>query len=289
MVAVYQAMVERASTPPSHDGEYTLRRVGELLGLPIARVRSLARAAGLLGASFRFADVVVLRSLAGLVAARVSPRSMRGALERLQRTGESLAGVSLTAQGRAVVVRDDAGLWDAETGQGCLDFARPAGELGEVVSLAARAPAPPAAPPLPAPTQALDADEWFDLAQGAEKDDPAAALEAYQQVLAISPTHYPTLVNIGRLWHESGETARAEASYRAALAAEPSLPLGRFNLAVLLDDTGRTDEAIACYRAVLETDPGFADAHFNLARLYERVGDKLGAVRHLSRYRNLSR
>src|SRR5258705_5190777 len=113
VVAVYQAMAERAHMPPAPEGEFTLRRVAELLGLPLQRVRTLARAAGLEGGSFRFADVVVLRSLAGLVAARVSPRSMRGALERLSARGESLAGVSLAAHGRDVVVRDDAGLWDA--------------------------------------------------------------------------------------------------------------------------------------------------------------------------------
>jgi hypothetical protein len=301
MLRVYLIMVEGAPTPPSSEagpGEFTLRRVAELLGLPVARVRALVRAAGLAGTSFRFADLVVLRSLAGLVAARVSPRSMRGALERLSARGESLNGVSLTAHGRAVVVRDQAGLWEGATGQGCLDFT-PAGtgRAGEVVALPQRKKAPPVAE-APAPVtagaegdapRALEADEWFDLAQAAEKDDPAAALEAYQQVLALQPAHYPALVNIGRLWHETGESAKAEAAYRAALAAEPALPLGRFNLAVLLDDTGRTDEAIACYRAVLDSDPGFADAHFNLARLYERQGDKLGAVRHLSRYRTLSR
>ena len=281
-------MVERAHTPPGPEGEFTLRRVAELLGLPLQRVRTLARAAGLEGGSFCFADVVVLRSLAGLVAARVSPRSMRGALERLSARGESLARVSLAAHGRDVVVRDDAGLWDATTGQGCLDFTRP-GAASDVVALPRRqtpvaveaAPGTPAAP--------LEADDWFDLAQANEKDDPAAALEAYQQVLLIQPFHYPALINVGRLFHEAGEPARAEEAYRAAIEAEPSLPLGRFNLAVLLDDTGRTDEAVACYRAVLDADPGFADAHFNLARLYERQGDKLGAVRHLSRYRNLSR
>jgi hypothetical protein len=290
VVAVYQAMVERASTPPAAEGEFTLRRVAELLGLPVARVRTLARAAGLAGASFRFADVVVLRSLAGLVAARVSPRSMRGALERLSARGESLAGVSLTAHGRDVVVRDDAGLWDASTGQGCLDFSRSA-PASDVVALPRRkTPAPPpsdasataAAPP-------LEADDWFDLAQASEKEDPAAALDAYQQVLALVPTHYPALINVGRLFHEAGDPEKAEAAYRAAIAAEPGLPLGRFNLAVLLDDTGRTEEAVVCYRGVLDSDPGFADAHFNLARLYERQGDKLGAVRHLSRYRSLSR
>jgi hypothetical protein len=290
---VYQAMVERAHTPPALEGEFTLRRVAELLGLPVTRVRALARAAGLEGASFRFADVVVLRSLAGLVAARVSPRSMRGALERLSARGESLAGVSLAAHGRDVVVRDDAGLWDATTGQGCLDFTRPAA-ASDVVALPRRKPPETtAAPAAPAPPGAsappLEADDWFDLAQANEKDDPAAALEAYQQVLALQPSHYPALINVGRLFHEAGEPDKAEAAYRAAIAAEPSLPLGRFNLAVLLDDTGRTDEAVACYRAVLDADPGFADAHFNLARLYERQGDKLGAVRHLSRYRNLSR
>jgi hypothetical protein len=90
MLRVYLIMVEGAPTPPSSgsgSGDFTLQRVAELLGLPAGRVRALARAAGLPGTSFRFADLVVLRSLAGLVAARVSPRSRRGALERLSARG----------------------------------------------------------------------------------------------------------------------------------------------------------------------------------------------------------
>jgi hypothetical protein len=290
-------MGARARRPSEPGVAFPLRRVAELLGLPVPRVRALARAAGMDGASFTFQDVVVLRSLAGLVAQRVSPRSMRGALERLQRGGESLAGVSLSAQGRAGVVRDDSGLWEAETGQGCLDFAPAAAVPAPVVELSSRkvpapvAPAEPAAdvPAIPTPDGPLDADDWFDLAQGSEQEDPASALEAYRQVLALQPDHYPALINVGRLCHESGDPARAEEAYRAALAAEPEQPLARFNLAVLLDDTGRLAEAIESYRAVLTVDPAFADAHFNLARLLERAGDKLGAVRHLSRYRQLCR
>ena len=292
-------MQRSARHSPDPSGEFPLRRVADLLGLPATRVRALARAAGLTGSHFSFQDVVVLRSLAGLVAARVSPRSMRGALERLQRSGESLAQVRLSAQGGHVLVRDDAGLWDAHTGQGCLDFAPAASSAdAPVVSLAARTPAPaPAATPVvaarspeaapPENLATLEVDDWFDLAQSAEKDDPLAALEAYQQVLARQPHHYPALINVGRLFHETGEPARAEAAYQAALAAEPHLPLARFNLAVLLDDTGRTDEAVEAYRATIAADPAFADAHFNLARLLEKAGDKLGAVRHLSRYRQL--
>jgi len=216
-------MEETARTRPDAGGEYSLRRVAELLGLPATRVRTLARAAGLGGASFSFADVVVLRSLAGLVAARVSPRSMRGALARLSRAGESLAGVSLAAHGRAVVVRDDSGLWDAETGQGCLDFSAAPAAGGEIVSLRPRTPAAvPAQAPAEGPpaSEALDADGWFDLAQSSEKEDPAAALDAYRQVLALLPEHYPALINVGRLLHEAGESELAEDSYRSALAAE---------------------------------------------------------------------
>src|SRR5439155_22039224 len=83
VLAVELAMVERAHTPADDGGEYTLRRVAELLGLPAARVRTLARTAGLAGARFSFAQVVLLRSLAGLVAARVSPRRMRATLAQL--------------------------------------------------------------------------------------------------------------------------------------------------------------------------------------------------------------
>jgi len=57
----------------------------------------------------------------------------------------------------------------------------------------------------------------------------------------------------------------------------------------VLDDQHRESEARAGYESALAADPACSEAHFNLARLCERAGDRVGAVRHLTAYRRLSR
>jgi tetratricopeptide (TPR) repeat protein len=262
-------------TPSKESTGYSLRQVADLLGLPAARVRSLAAAAGL-AAPFDFAAVAALRSLAGVAA---SPRRLKGALARFH---GRLAGLRVSAEGGEVVVRDGAGLFDARTGQGRLDFAAPPAG-GEIVELRRKAPPPP-----PVPVHD-DADDSFAEAQALEDEDPAAALQLYEQALAARPDFYDARVNAGRLLHDAGEHARAEAHYRAAAALVPDAALPHFNLGVLLEDCQREAEAAEEYRLTLARDDRFADAHFNLGRLLEKSGDRLGALRHLSRYRQLSR
>jgi Flp pilus assembly protein TadD len=96
-------------------------------------------------------------------------------------------------------------------------------------------------------------------------------------------------VNLGRLLHENGEPAAAEVHYRAALKADAQHPVAMFNLGVALDDLGRLSEAADAYRRALDLDPENPDAHYNLAGILERQNDKAGAVRHLTRYRALTR
>jgi tetratricopeptide (TPR) repeat protein len=89
---------------------------------------------------------------------------------------------------------------------------------------------------------------------------------------------------------------QAEACYRSALELDSTVALYHFNLGVALEDRGRALHAIASYEVALALDSGLADAHFNLARQIERAARSAGddlmlrrAVRHLARYRELSR
>jgi hypothetical protein len=263
--------------------------VAELCGLPPHRVRTLARAAGLEAqaqAGLGFQDVVLLRSLAGLLAARISPRRVAGALAGLRgRVAGPLSGVMLAAHGSQVVARDDGGLYDPASGQGVLDFTPPP-PVPEAEVTPLRRPAPPAGEP---PVPRDEPDAWYERGLAVEEESPAAAADMYRRALELEPMHAEAHINLGRLLHEAGELGAAEAHYRAALVARPGDATARFNLGVVLDDAGRADDAVAAYRAALEADPDAADAHFNLARLYESFGDKLAALRHLARYRQLTR
>ncbi len=135
---------------------------------------------------------------------------------------------------------------------------------------------------------------WYERGCALEPLDPDAAIVAYRRAIAGRPDLADAHNNLGRLLHDRGDLTAAEACYRQALALDPSVALYRFNLGVVLEDLGFTEAAIVAY----ETAQAVADAHFNLARLLERAAqaapviDELmlrRAVRHLARYRELSR
>ncbi len=144
--------------------------------------------------------------------------------------------------------------------------------------------------------RATSALEWYERGLALERSDPGLAVAAYRRAIAGRPDLADAHNNLGRLLHDRGELAQAEACYRRAIEHEADLALYWFNLGVVLEDLGRGRDAIAAYECALERDGRLADAHFNLARQIEQlarsVGDELmlrRAVRHLARYRDLSR
>jgi tetratricopeptide (TPR) repeat protein len=158
----------------------------------------------------------------------------------------------------------------AESGQYALAFegAAPVGELRR-----------PAATPM----------DWFARGAALERENPAAAVRAYERAADADRGFLDAYVNLGRLLHETGELAKAERVYREALQACGRAPLVLFNLGVLLEDLGRKPEAAEAYRGALRADPKFADGHYNLALLCDQLGQPREALRHLAQYRRLTR
>lgn len=271
---------------------YTTRDVAELLGMPAAKVRSLARA-GFLSTErgargeyrFSFQDVVLLRTANELVNARIHPRKVLRALRLLKAQlpkGQSLSAVRIAADGDHVVVRDQKTSWRPESGQATFDFSvsEITGRAAPIVHRAAKATRD---------TANETADDWYALGLDFEV---VAALDhakgAYRRVTQLDPQHADAHVNLGRLLHAEGSVAEAEFHYRQAVAAVPGNATAAFNLGVALEDLSRPEAAIEAYEQAIGADADFVDAHYNLARLYEKMGNKAAAIRHLSRYKALT-
>jgi tetratricopeptide (TPR) repeat protein len=273
---------------------YSVREVSAMLGLSAGQIRSWA-ARGFLTPErdsdgdlrFGFQDLVILRTAGELTAAHIPTRKIRRVLESVREQlpeGRSIAGVRIAADGERVVVRDGTSVWNPESGQSLFDFSvEEIAEKAKPIALAAVREAKAKE------EDDLDADAWYELASDLELSDPAEARAAYEKAIALDPAHVDAHVNLGRLLHEDGVPAAAETHYRAALAVDPDHPVAAFNLGVALDDLGRLAEAADAYRRAIELDPDNPDAHYNLAGILERKGDKAGAVRHLTRYRSLTR
>lgn len=270
---------------------YSAKDVGKLLDLSISQVRSYART-GLLDAGrgprgeyrFTFQDLVLLRTAKGLVAARIPPRKVRRALQKLKAqlpAGRPLSGVQIVAQGERVLVQAGERLFNPESGQSHFNFE--VQELADKVAPHTRRIVEEAGA-----ENAMSAEDWYELGFDLEAIAPEEAREAYRRCLELHPHHVDAHINLGRLLHEARELEAAEKHYRLALTVSPANPTALFNLGVSVEDLGRKEEALAAYREAVRLDPAYADAWFNLARICEQVGDKKGALRALKVYRDLT-
>jgi DNA-binding transcriptional MerR regulator len=287
--------------------EFDSKDLKRLFGIPASHVRSLIRAghispskkAGKSGKlAYSFQDLIVLRTLGSLRAAKIPTKRINRTLREIRSSlpGElPLSGLSIVAVGDRIVVREGRALRESETGQYTLAL-EVIDQDGALLMIDKRsdARAEAAAPRAGVgvgvgagvgSTPAEDAAVHFERAMDLEESNAAAARAAYEACLALDERHVEARVNLGRLLHLEGRLREAERVYRGIDTAEALLS---FNLAVLLEDLEREEEAAVAYREALARDPGLADAHFNLARLYEQAGDPKHALRHLLAYRRLT-
>jgi len=276
----------RAETRVHFDATQAAR----IVGVPPPRIRQCVRA-GLLATRrdrrgrlrFDFVDLVLLRTIRGLLERRVPTRQIGRVLDSLRRQigKRPLNRVSVFVDGSRVVAWDGQSRWQPESGQFLFNF-----DAGQVVRRATQVARLPASerPRLPE----LTAEEWCELAIEIEDRSPLEAKAAYHHALDIDPGNATARINLGRMLHAEGTLAGAEAHYREALRREPSSAIAWYNLGVLLEDQHRADDAIAAYERAVRADAQLADAHYNLALLYERAGRERDAVRHLAIFRRLS-
>jgi tetratricopeptide (TPR) repeat protein len=275
---------------------YSTTEVAKILGLSPAQVRGYVRA-GFLSPGrgddgrmrFSFPDLVFLRTARGLMSARVPPRRIRRALERLREQlpdDRPLNAVRIEMEGSRIVVEDGAERWQPESGQTVFDF--DAADLSREIAPLAHRSFEEARGRREA-GESLAAEEWFEWGCELEPSDAQQAREAYEHALELDPTHASAHVNLGRLLHESGDPGAAEPHYRAALELRPDDATASYNLGVALEDTGKLPEALLEYQKAVRLEPDNADAHFNAASLAERLGRDAEAVRHLAAYRKLTR
>jgi tetratricopeptide (TPR) repeat protein len=232
---------------------------------------------------FSFQDLIVLRAARALLEAKISRRRITRSLEDLRRRLPEqmpLSGLSISAVGDRVVVRDGKNHFQVDDGQYVLGLDVSV-ENGVLRVVEHKEKAAPEAPP------AETADEWFDKALHLEDTDPKAAQEAYEHAVKLEPDYVAAWINLGRLLHTRHDEKKAELVYRRALQECGEDPVLMFNLGVVLEDLGKLDDAINAYQGAITADPTLADGHFNLARLYEAQGKEQHALRHLGQYRRL--
>ena len=236
---------------------------------------------------FSFQDLIVLRAARALLEAKISRRRINRSLEDLRRhlpEQMPLSGLSISAVGDRVVVRDGKNHFQVDDGQYVLGLDVSV-ENGVLRVVEHKDETNQASPSLESAPQS--AEDWFTKALELEDTDPKAAQAAYEQAVGAEPDYCSAWINLGRLLHQRHDEKKAELVYRRALKECGADPILMFNLGVLLEDLGKTGDAIDAYQSAINEDPSLADGHFNLARLYESLGKEQHAIRHLGQYRRL--
>jgi tetratricopeptide (TPR) repeat protein len=273
-------------------GTYSVRDVERVLRLPSSTIRGLIKAGFVEPARgarreyrFSFQDLIVLRAARALIDAKVSRRRITRALKDLRQhlpDTVPLSGLSISAIGDRVVVRDGKAHWQVDDGQYLLGLdVRIEGGVLRVIERTEETTLEPIV------EEEAHTDDWFEKAIELETTNPKAALQAYERAVAANPTDAAAWTNWGRLLHEQGDAKGAERIYRRALEQSESDALLHFNFGVVLEDLNRIPEALDAYQRAIEEDPMLADGHYNLARLYEALGKEQHAIRHLGQYRRL--
>jgi tetratricopeptide (TPR) repeat protein len=269
---------------------YTAAEVSRLTGLPGSRLRSLDRA-GVVAPSGRmagrraytFRDLIVLRTVQGLLARRVkmrevamAVRALRGTLPRIKRP---LAELRIVSDGRRVVVRSADGTFEPLTGQMLLDF--DVRQLRDDVVRVLR--------PRSEQDRLRVAFEIYERASRLDEDpntfDEAASL--YRRALELDPTMSIAFTNLGNIQFRRGREDEAVELYHRALDIDPAQAEAQYNLGYLLLDRGHASAAIPFFEGAVQTNGLFADAHFYLAMAYESVGDRERARPSWMRYLQL--
>ncbi len=226
---------------------------------------------------YSFEALGQLRTLRDLQAAtRISAKSIRASVDAMQRVAgmrNPLLEASAVRRGSHLSFRHGGTLVDPLTQQFAFDFdTAPERPL--------RLVRPQAEPPV------VEVQDLFLRAVQLE-ENPATvpdAVQLYHDLLALRPSHAPSLINLGTIHYNKREYEQAEQLYRQATIVDPEYALAFFDLGNVLDELQRMAEATEAYLRAVALVPQYADAHYNLALSYERQGQKRRALRHWLAY-----
>jgi tetratricopeptide (TPR) repeat protein len=265
---------------------YTTQEVSALIGMKPHQVRHYVRSdlvqptRGDKGEYlFSFRDVVLLRTAKGLLDSAITPRRALKVLRRLKQQipGErSLSAMRIVREGESLLVCSENRYWDAETGQTWLPFdvPQPSVEVSTILGngvVVTRSEGE------------MSSDEWYNLGLDLEENDIQKAPDAYRRAIEADPGNADAHVNAGRLHQLSGNLRNAKRHYELALRIAPEHQLANYNLGTIFDELDELARAAEYYRKATAVP----DAHYNLSRIAELSGDELTAKRHMRRYREL--
>jgi tetratricopeptide (TPR) repeat protein len=231
--------------------------------------------------TYGFAELSQLRKLSVLRSQRITASSIRESVHAMRAASgmaEPLREAGLASNGTRLLFRHLGTVVEPIAGQFLLDFD---GEGNHPVAVVT------ALQPTREMRECEVAQRYAGAVRAEELGDIDQAIELYSEILVLEAKHAAAAINLGTLFYNRGQFARAEQLYRMAAEADPEYALAFFDLGNVLDELKRVREAIRAYRRAIELAPHYADAHYNLALALERSGEPRQALGHWAMYLKL--
>jgi tetratricopeptide (TPR) repeat protein len=261
---------------------YSTRAAARILAVSPDRIRywvrhRLIQPAAQRGRRYRFVfrDLILMRMAKELLPGRRHLQGLHKCVARVRTlTGPArpLTSVKLEARDGLILVRERNIVFEAESGQLCLQFAS-AQSTGKVEERFA----------------AARVRERFEEARRIAENDPFRALTLYNDLLGREPRNFELHTRMAALLEDEGDLAGALRHLLGAAVLVPANAEVHQRLGLLYRKRAEIENALQSFRRAIECDPLSADAHRNLAELYEKLGHKREAMRHLSTLHRLSR
>jgi tetratricopeptide (TPR) repeat protein len=233
--------------------------------------------------SFGFSELLAMQTLIKLRKDRIPPAMIRKALtalrQKVRHVSNPLTQLRIYTVGNRMRVDIDGSTIEPVSGQLLLNFGN--AELKKLLAF-------PKKEEDAATAQRRKAEAELLFEKGLDMEQTGAPvadiIEMYKYAIMLDPESTGALVNLGTIYFNSREFAKAEQYYERALKADPEYALAHFNIGNLFDEKGERGKALEHYLAALRLNPQYADAHYNLALLYQTTGETLKAVKHWKIY-----
>lgn len=112
----------------------------------------------------------------------------------------------------------------------------------------------------------------------ARRGMPESAIPEFEAVIKLFPDDAPSLIELGCLYVETGEVAKAEEFLDKGLELAPDSLHGQICEATLLDGLGKTQEAVEELQGLLLRNSRNSHLHYILGTLLEKMGQLEKAV-----------
>jgi tetratricopeptide (TPR) repeat protein len=217
---------------------------------------------------FTFEDLLMMRLAKELLPNR---RRVEAVARCFARVGQMLdaerpvTAVKLYEEDGRILVRDGVVTFEADTGQMLFDYGVPA--AGRTIKQA---------------DSPVRLRRLLDAAGGLEESNPARAIQMYRDYLEHRPRDGAIHRRLSALLERSGDPAGAARHLDTAAVLDPDNAELHFDLGVLYRNLQNLARAEAGFKRALECEPDLIEAHLHLAKIYEQQGRKREAMRHLS-------